>query len=78
MYGSRARIGCIAPASTIDTTGYELYRMAPLCVIMDGRKYRTAGKRHACSRGGEHLGHVVVLFKEVGAARSDRRIWEVV
>ncbi len=36
MYGSRARIGFIAPASTIDTTGYEFYQMAPPGVIMVG------------------------------------------
>jgi len=34
MYGCRARIGFIAPASTIDTTAYEFYRMAPSGVIM--------------------------------------------
>ncbi len=34
MYGCRARIGFIAPASTIDTTAFEFYRMAPSGVLM--------------------------------------------
>lgn len=36
MYGWRARIGYICPASTIDTPGYEFYRMAPQGVTMVG------------------------------------------
>jgi maleate isomerase len=34
MYGWRARIGFIVPSSTVDTTAYEFYRMAPPGVTM--------------------------------------------
>jgi len=36
MYGWRARIGFIAPSSTLDTPAYEFYRMAPPGVIIVG------------------------------------------
>lgn len=36
MYGYRARIGFIAPSSTLDTPAYEFYRMAPPGVVMVG------------------------------------------
>jgi len=36
MYGWRARIGFISPSATIDTNGYEFYRIAPPGVTMVG------------------------------------------